>query len=96
MAKGFIAVTKHDSSSDGDMYHRDTYKECVDIVHEHFLGYGFEIKDGKPYDSGNDSEDGSDDDGFSVFDNVEMFEGKVAGFSHADGDGPEGEIEENQ
>jgi hypothetical protein len=47
------------------------------------------MKDGKPFDSGNDD---GEDGGFRCFSGVVIFEGKVAEFTHCDGEGPEGEI----
>jgi hypothetical protein len=85
----FIAITKHNSGADGSLATRKSYGECVDIVHAFFLSYDFELKDGKPFDEGND--DGKEG-GFEVFTNVTLYDGKVAEFTHAGGDGPVGEI----
>ena len=93
MAKGFIAITKHNSGSEGDYTHRKTYDEAVDVVHKHFIDYDCELKDGKPYSAGND--DGKDG-GFACFSDVIMHNGKVAQFTHCDGDGPVGEIRKSK
>jgi len=89
MAKGYIAIVKHNGGSEGELSHRKTYKECVDIVHNFFLSYGFEIKDGKAFDEGNHI---GDNDGFEVFTDVVLYRGKVANFTHCEGDGPIAEI----
>jgi hypothetical protein len=91
--KGFIVVTKHNSSADPHLAYRETYDECVNIVHEHFLSYDCEIKDGRAYDPDND--DGKDG-GFKCLSNVKMHNGKVAQYTHADGDGPVAFIEESE
>ena len=93
--KGFIAITKHNSSSDGDYSHKATYEEAVDEVHQCFLDYDFEIRDGKPYDPGHESSDPTSTEAFDCLSDVIMFNGKVAQFTHCNGDGPEGEIRKN-
>ena len=65
------------------------YGLAVDIAHEYFLSCGFKVKDGKPYDGDHPTTP------FSIFDNVVMHNGKVAGFSHCAGDGPQCRIVEN-
>jgi len=85
----FIAITRHNSDADSSYSVKKTYQEAVDEVHDHFLSYDFEMKDGKPFDSGNDD---GEDGGFRCFSGVVIFEGKVAEFTHCDGEGPEGEI----
>ena len=92
--KGYIAILKHDGSSDGSMCFRPTYQECVDLVHEFFLDYDFEMKDGKPYDSGHEGSDPNAP--YTCFDAVEIHNGKMAGFIHCYGDGPVAEIRENE
>lgn len=89
---GYIAILKHESSADGTYQYRETKQECIDLVHEFFLSYGFEMKDGNPYDP--EHEDG-DNGGFSCFDNIEIVDGKMAAFMHCDGDGPVTEIIKN-
>jgi len=92
MEKGFIALTMHNSSSEPTAQFRVSYEECVDLVHEHFLSYGFKMEKGKPFDPGHD--DGADG-GFESFDEVIVHGDKIAEFSHCDGDGPIGKIVEN-
>lgn len=60
-------------------------------AHAFFLSYGFELKNGKPYDSGN--EDGATG-GFDVFNDVEMEGEQVVQFVHCGGEGPVCEIVE--
>jgi len=85
LTKPFVAVMKHDHSADGTIASRPTYREAVMAVHKFFLSYGFKMKDGKPYDDGN--EDGADG-GFTCFDDVKLHDGKVAQFTHCGGEGP--------
>jgi len=91
--KMYVAIMKHDSGADPTVAARESYDEVVDVVHKFFLDHDFEIRDGKPYDSGND--DGTPKSGFKVFDNVKMHKGKVAEFMHCDGDGPVADIVES-
>lgn len=79
-----IAFMAHSEDADRSTF-RGTYDQCVDKVHEFFLSYGFEIREGRPFDEGND--DGKAG-GFVVFTQVATSNGKVAGFVHSDGDGP--------
>ena len=92
--KGFIAVMKHTGTSDGSMYFRKTYEEAVDEVHDHFLSYDFEVRDGKAYDPGHEGDDPNEP--FNCFNNVEFYNGKVSQFWHCHGDGPEGWVQENE
>jgi len=95
MAKGFIADCRHDSGAATHPSYRETYDECVDIVHKFFLGYGFEIRDGRPYDSGNAFND-NDPRGYEVFCDVKIHNGKIAEFMHCDGEGPVAYIYKNK
>jgi len=81
----WVVDQRHDHSSDPTYSVRETYDEAVDVAHKYFLSYDFELRDGKPFDSGNDY---GDQGGFDVFDNVKMHKGKVAEFMHFGGDGP--------
>jgi hypothetical protein len=94
--KGFIVVTKYEGTSEPSMSFRTDYDEAVDLVHEYFLGYDFEVKDGKAYDPGHESGRPGDTEPFDCFDNVEFHNGKVIQFWHCNGDGPEAWIEENE
>lgn len=85
--KAFIAVTSHDSSADKYFKVFDNYDESVDAIQKFFESYDFEIRNNRPYDAGNASHD-DDEEGYDVFDNVEMHNGKIAGFMHCGGDGP--------
>lgn len=63
-----------------------TYNEGVDLVHEHFLSYGFELCNGlaiDPLEEGDNKE---------VFSDVIISNGKVASFKHHDEDGPVGKV----
>lgn len=82
---------KHDANGDPHVK-AGSHKECVDAVHEHFLSYDFEIRDGQPFDGGHD--DGGHG-GFACFSNVEICYGKISGYSHCDGDGPVANIVES-
>lgn len=85
----YLAHCLHNSDSDSDPSAHKTYEGAVDAINEHFLSYDFEIKDGRPFDGGND--DGVDG-GFEVFTGVIIRDGKVAQFTHCDGEGPIGFI----
>lgn len=85
--KAFISVTSHDASADKHFKIWDTYDEAVDEIHKFFESYDFEVRNNKPYDAGNASFD-NDEEGYDVFDWIKMHNGKVAQFTHCDGDGP--------
>lgn len=87
--KIYLAHCLHSSDSDSEPSAHKTYGGAIDAIHEHFLSYGFEIKDGRPFDSGND--DGREG-GFEVFSGVLIVDNKVAQFTHCDGEGPIGFI----
>lgn len=79
-------VVCHNSYGSDPTYHVvHSKEEAVVFSHRFFLSYGFELRDGKPFDVDND--DGLDG-GFKVFENVKMFKGKVLEFVHFGGDGP--------
>ena len=88
----YVVTMKHNFSADGRVAARPTMDEAVEVSHKFFLSYDFEIKDGKPFDEGND--DGKSG-GFDCFSDVKMRDGKVAGFMHCDGDGPICQIQES-
>lgn len=84
----YVVRTGHDQGAledHPDVEIFDNYEDAVDMAHKFFLGYDFEIRDGKPFDAGND--DGKQG-GFECFEGVVMYAGKVAEFSHCGGDGP--------
>jgi len=83
----YIIDTRHNSLSDigPEMEVTDSYDTAVEIVNHFFLSYGFQLKNGKPYDPGN--EDGGSG-GFDCFDSVKIHNGKVAEFIHYEGEGP--------
>ena len=102
--KGQLVVTN--SGGGQDRYEAfTTFKEAVDAVHNHFLSYDFEIKNGKPYDSGNDMnnlEKYPEDDGHTIFGDEDEWtiiehkgEQKVIRFIHCEGDGPVGSYRKN-
>lgn len=84
----YIAIVKHNSTGNPSVKSKKTYDAAVDVVHKHFLSYDFELKDGKPYDPGH----APGQHAFDCFSDVIIHEGKVAQFTHCDGDGPVGEI----
>lgn len=86
--KFYLAYTRHNSDSNESPNLFQHYINAVDCVHDHFLSYDFEIKDDKPYDPGHG------DKGFKYITGVKMVDGKVARFTHCDGEGPVGWIEE--
>jgi len=88
----FVAIIKHNSTGNPTLKVKDTYEECVDVVHKHFLSYDFIIKEGKPYDPGHAPGQRA----FTCFSDIIMHNNKVAQFTHCDGDGPVGEITTSQ
>lgn len=81
----YILMTGHDSGyKQPRLVSSDKTKLHV-AAHKFFKSYGFEIKDGKPYDSGNE-EGGTS--GFDCFEDVKMEGDLVVGFVHCGGDGP--------
>lgn len=81
----WVVDTKHEGSGESRFFVRDSYASAVDEAHKFFLSYCFEVRDGKPFDPGND--DGKNG-GYDCFDSVKMYKGKVAEFVHYNGDGP--------
>lgn len=88
----FIVYTLHYSESDAEPEMVKTFDEAVDLVNSFFLSYGFEIKDGKAYDEGNE-DIYNPQGGFECFSDVQFYNGKVSKFTHRDGDGPVAWIE---
>jgi hypothetical protein len=83
----FILDARHNADCEPELEKFDTYDDAVDKAHKHFSWYEFEVRGGRPYDSGNATSDGASD-GFEVFEDVEMHNGKVAAFTHCGGEGP--------
>ena len=75
----FVIEMKHDSSADPTYAIRSTKDAAAERAHKFFLDQDFELRDGLPFDA---------DGGFSCFDNVEIYKGKVIEFMHCGGDGP--------
>jgi len=95
---GFIVETGHDSGYESGEF-VSSEDEAINMVHEFFLDYDFEIREGKPYDAGNDAGTARDD-GFSCFGDywtIITHEGqqKVTNFTHCDGEGPVGSYRKN-
>lgn len=102
--EGYLVETGHDSGYARAKFVK-TYDKAVNKVHKFFLDYDFEIRDGKPFDPGND--DGGTG-GFDIFGeggegvqypDWEIIEHdgelKVIKFTHCDGDGPVGSLRKN-
>lgn len=87
LKKVWIADRRHEATADPKLKVCRSHREAVEAVHAFFLGYGFELRGGVPYDPGHASYDG-DPDGFKPFDDVKVDDGKVASFMHAGGEGP--------
>jgi hypothetical protein len=85
--KAYVVDMRHDSTGDPDFAVFTDYDEAVERAHEFFESYDFVVKNGEPFDPGNDRD---------VFDNVKMHNGKVAGFMHCGGDGPVCEIKRSE
>ena len=82
--KKYYTVCKHNSGADPHLDSFDNLDDAVDVIHKWFLKYDCEIRDGKPYDSDNETEQ----EGFDCFSNVKMYKGKISCFTHCNGDGP--------
>lgn len=82
----YVVDMRHDSGADPKFAVRKTYFGAVQVAHKFALDHGFEIRDGKPFDPGNDTEGTTE--GFDCFDNVKMHDGQIAGFMHCGGEGP--------
>ncbi len=93
MSEHFVACAGHDSSRVQPIGVGHSYDEAVDLVHNFFIGRGFELRNGRPYDDGNANYE-DDEDGFDCFDEVELHNGQVAGFTHYGGSGPAATIVE--
>lgn len=91
--KFYLAYARHNRDSDNPPSLFQHYINAVDCVNDHFINYDLEIRDGKPYDPGNAGFD-NDPKGFKCITNVKMIDGKVAKFTHCNGDGPVGWVEE--
>lgn len=89
--KGFLVTMKHNRGADNHPEMYDTYDEAVQAVHDFAMSYDFEYKNGKLYDAGND--DGKNG-GFDCISDAVYHNGKIAGFTHCDGDGPVAFIDE--
>jgi hypothetical protein len=88
--KKYITSCQHEYGADAQLDCFDNMEDAVNEIHEFFLSYGFEIRDGKPFDSGNDD---GEQGGFECFE-YEMYGDKVQSFVHCDGDGPVADIQE--
>ena len=96
MKTHWVVDQRHEYTSDPTYSVKDTYDEAVEVAHKFFLSYGFEVRDGKPFDGGNDGGARGDTGGFDCFGEpgqYKMHKGKVAPFMHCDGEGPVCRIE---
>jgi hypothetical protein len=84
MAKKYITSCQHNSGADANLNCFDNMEDAVNEIHEFFLSYDLEIRDGRPFDYGNDD---GEEGGFDCID-AEMYGDKVQSFVHCDGDGP--------
>lgn len=91
--KQYISICKHNASANPYIEVHDSYEEAVNKVHDWFVSYDGEIRNGKPYDYSDALYD-DDPRGYDIYTNVQMHNGKVASFTHSNGDGPEGKIQE--
>ncbi len=80
----YAATTAHSSDADISITPCESLKEALDIITDFAKGYNIIIKNGKLYDSDNDS-----------YDTVtgEIKNNKIFSFIHADGEGPIGKID---
>ena len=88
----FVTMCGHDYGADKTIETFKSFQKAVDDVHSFFESYGGEIKNGRPFDDGN----ATDDDpigGYSCYTEVSMYNGKVCSFIHCDGEGPVARID---
>jgi len=83
----FLVLAQHSSTHEMDVEVFHDMEEAAKDAHAFFKSYRFEVRDGKPYDPGNDPE------GFACFDDVETYvlsDGSlcITQFTHCGGDGP--------
>ncbi len=88
-SKPYIAIMAWDNGSVGQpdtLQVFETSEEAESAIHDFFLSYDFELREGKPFDPNNcDDNRGF---GFEVFSNFEVKNDKVVKFMHCGGDGP--------
>lgn len=85
----FVLCTGHDSGYVRPKFANEDYKKVVVEAHKFFEQYGFEVRDGKPYDPGQ----GDDEECFGIFQSVTMEGDLVAEFTHHE-EGPVCQIHE--
>ena len=86
MAKKYITSCQHNHGADANLNCFDNIDDAVNEIHEFFLSYDMELRDGRPYDPDNASFEG-DPKGFNCI-KGETYNGKVSGFTYKGGDGP--------
>lgn len=87
----FISVAARDSVADEHELLHNTYEDAVLQVHFDFLSCDFEVRNGKPYDPGHEDEKDKKAP-YKCFEDVKMYKGKVAQYTHCYPDGPIGFI----
>ena len=95
-SKPYIAIMAWDNGSVGEpdtLQVFNTLEEAESAVHKFFIGDGFELREGKPFDPNSDDDKGF---GFEVFSNFEVKNDKVVKFMHADGYGPIGAVRQSR
>lgn len=81
----YVVDMRHEFTAEPKYAVAKSLEEAAVQAQDFFEAYEFEIRDGKPFDSGND--DGAEG-GFACFDNVKMRDGKMLEFMHCGGQGP--------
>lgn len=87
----YISVAARDTAAQEHELLHDTYDEAVLQVHENFLDCDFEVRNGKPYDPGHEDEKDKKAP-YKCFQDIKMYKGMVAEYTHSYPDGPIGYI----
>lgn len=83
----YLAYLRHNEDADNFPKIYDDYDIAALAVHNFFLSYGFEIRNGKPYDPGHDTGEQNCDTS-KYFKDFKVVNGRVVSFKHCDGEGP--------
>lgn len=93
--KVFIVERRSYSDGDPDFIVTMERKTAFAASHAFFESHGFELHGSRAFDPKASDEDDDDcTNGYDVFDNVEVKDGKIVSFTHLVGDGPCCEIYE--
>lgn len=77
-----VDMRRHGMSRRPNFIVANEFELAVDAAHEFFVSHGYEVRDGKPFDPSCGPVEG-----FLVFHDVKLHNGKVYEFSYAGGEG---------